>query len=75
MMVPLPALRSTKKRIGKKTILRSAIEAEAYGKSNDFFNAILLSLQLNLRAMISWFISNQYNVAMVNELQFKDTKI
>lgn len=27
------------------------------------------------RAMISWFISNQYNVALINELQFMDTKV
>ncbi|KAF4635733.1 hypothetical protein G7Y89_g2365 [Cudoniella acicularis] len=30
--------------------------------------------KLNLRVMISWFISNQYNVALINELQFVDTK-
>lgn len=33
------------------------------------------SCELRFRTMISWFISNRYNVALINELQFMDTKV
>ena len=28
-----------------------------------------------LRVMISWFLSNKYNVALINEMQFLDSKV
>jgi hypothetical protein len=31
--------------------------------------------KVNLRAMISWFISMMYNVALINELQCTDSKV
>jgi hypothetical protein len=31
--------------------------------------------QVNLRAMILWFMGNQYNVALVNELHCVDSKV
>jgi len=31
--------------------------------------------KVNLRAMILWFISNRYNVALINELQCADSKV
>jgi hypothetical protein len=31
--------------------------------------------QINLRAMILWFMSNQYNVALINELHCADSKV
>jgi hypothetical protein len=31
--------------------------------------------RVSLRAMISWFISKQYNVALLNELSFSDSKV
>jgi hypothetical protein len=31
--------------------------------------------KVNLRAMISWFIGNQYNVALINELRCADSKV
>jgi hypothetical protein len=31
--------------------------------------------RVNFRAMISWFITKQYNVALINELHFADTKV
>lgn len=31
--------------------------------------------KVNLRAMLSWFISNQFNVALINELRCSDSKV
>jgi hypothetical protein len=65
-------LKTTKEMPGKAL---QASEAAEKLESLSLESTPDIKCKAELRAMISWFIAKQYNVALINELQFLDAKV
>jgi ATP-dependent RNA helicase DDX60 len=53
----------------------SSDETEASSIDSVTSNSTRKTRKLRFRAMISWFIAKKYNIALINEMRFVDTKV